>query len=374
MSDRRGWIGVVALGILAGAGCTSRPLDPMDPVDPRDPVDQPPHPVMDAGTDRPAARDAADARDAGDAGDAGDARDAMDAGSDRPATPSRDAGAVSDALMDPCPVTQPPAGTFTFLSAGSGGTCGLRTDGTMACWGVSWEYPEPNPDGTTYRHISRHLRVCAVRSSGEIECWGLPPGVPAAPAGTFEQVVVGEGALCVRSGAGQASCAGGAGYAPPDYRFRSLTGGAYYACGLEAAQGAAVCWEPRVGADSVVVRPGPFSAVDTGRFFGCGLRLDGSVDCWATSRSTPTAAILLQSAPEGPFSQISTGEFHACALRADGEVVCWGENRDGQATPPAGLRLTRVEGGSTHSCGIQPDATVVCWGSGGWICTPAGRG
>jgi hypothetical protein len=263
----------------------------------------------------------------------------------------------------PCPVTIPPAGTFNYLSAGNDGTCGIRSDGTAICWG-DYYFPTPSLTGT-FKDISALTSVCVVHSTGAIDCYGLPATVPAPPTGTYEQVVAAEEAACARTASGQITCWSHAGYAPQGYTFESLTGGAYYMCGVEAGQHAAVCWEPRVGMESQFVQQGPFAAVDTGRFFACGLRADGSVSCWASQWPPgPGAASPSQTPPPGPFRELSVGEFHACALDAAGAVTCWGDDRYGDTRPPAGLVLAHVSAGSYHTCGIKLDGTVVCWGGG----------
>jgi hypothetical protein len=327
------------LWVAAATGCGTRVLggDPGSTDAGGDPA--PP------STGRDAARETeGDVRDGG----AAEAADAFDGGSGS------------------CPLPPPPDGTFALLSAGNDNTCGIRTDGTATCWGASF-YAPPSFKGT-YKDISRLGGVCAVQSTGALDCWGLSPNVGATPAGVYDQVVVAEDALCARAGA-QVSCWGHAGWAPTQYQFESVTGGAYYMCGLEAGQHAAVCWEPRVGAETLIVQDGPFTAVDTGRFFACGLRPDGSVSCWSAQHPpapspNTDATILGQPPPTGPFRELSTGEFHACALRAGGEVTCWGEDRYGDTAVPDGLLLAHVSAGSYHTCGIRLDGTVTCWGTG----------
>jgi hypothetical protein len=312
------WLSVWVSG--AAGGCGPRPLTPQS---------------TDGGSDTPLAVD----------GGASDAPAAID----------------GDGPPTACYTIVAPEGTFTSLSAGNAGTCGIRTDGTLACWGYFY-FDEPKFT-TTYKDVSDLTALCAVRSSGTIDCWGLSPNVGAPPTGTFDQVVAAEEALCARAG-GKVTCQSHAGFAP-QYQFTSLTGGAYYMCGLLATDQSIVCWEPRVGAETVLVQPGPFTAVDAGRFYACGLRPSGNVECWQTDKTAPTATILAAPPPAGPFRELSTGEMHACALRDDDSVVCWGENYYGQATPPADLRLAHVSASSTHTCGIRRDGTVTCWGGAG---------
>ncbi|HEY7374950.1 MAG TPA: RCC1 domain-containing protein [Polyangia bacterium] len=340
MSVWRRWIPAGLLAAIACAGgCERRLLG-------AGPVDRP-----DAATDlmpSPPPPDAAGTIDGG------------------PST-APDGSVPIDGASGSCPVTQAPAGTFGFLSAGNDGTCGVRTDGTLACWGYFYTYDAPQVAGTV-RNVSRQLGVAAVLADGSLGLWGAPASVLAgpAPAGVYQQAVVGEDGLCARAATAKVSCWGHAGYAPGQYQFVSLAGGAYAVCGLEASQQAAVCWDPRVGAETVQVQPGPFMSVDAGRFFVCGLGVGGSVTCWATIYPplgpNDAPAILSQAPPAGPFRELSVGDQHACALRSKGEVVCWGEDRYGQATPPDGLLLAHVSAGATHTCGIRSDGTVICWG------------
>ena len=47
----------------------------------------------------------------------------------------------------------PPAGTFTQVSAGMYHTCGVRTDGTLACWGNN-NSGQATPPGGTFTQVS----------------------------------------------------------------------------------------------------------------------------------------------------------------------------------------------------------------------------
>ena len=98
-----------------------------------------------------------------------------------------------------------------------------------------------------------------------------------------------------------------------------------------------------------------FTAVDAGWWHSCGLRGDGSIDCWG---SNPFGQA---NAPEGQFSSLVAGVHHSCGLRLDGNVDCWGSNSVGQAGPPPG-RFTALSAGWGHSCGLRTDRSIDCWG------------
>src|SRR5260370_16599082 len=57
------------------------------------------------------------------------------------------------------------------ISAGSNFTCGIRTDGTLVCWGdptVGWTIPT----GTYSQVSSGFSHACAVGTDATLTCWG----------------------------------------------------------------------------------------------------------------------------------------------------------------------------------------------------------
>ena len=64
------------------------------------------------------------------------------------------------------------------------GTCGIRTDGTVECWGQPTEMPVPQGRFVALTNgVGYH---CGIRADGTVECWGFnPDGRTNAPAGTF---------------------------------------------------------------------------------------------------------------------------------------------------------------------------------------------
>ena len=70
--------------------------------------------------------------------------------------------------------TEDPLGGFMTISAGGYNDCGIRLDGTLACWGAHSELSDKAPGGT-FASIDLHAHgryACAVRSDGELVCWG----------------------------------------------------------------------------------------------------------------------------------------------------------------------------------------------------------
>ena len=66
----------------------------------------------------------------------------------------------------------PPAGTFTEVAAGGYHTCGLKTDGTLACWGYNASGQSTPPAGTFTQVAAGYAHTCGVRTDGAFVCWG----------------------------------------------------------------------------------------------------------------------------------------------------------------------------------------------------------
>jgi len=102
-----------------------------------------------------------------------------------------------------------------------------------------------------------------------------------------------------------------------------------------------------------------FASASAGAFHTCGLRTDGTVDCWGFNENGETDA------PSGSFAAVSGGFTHTCGIRTDGTIACWGNPPDdgsfGQAIPPSGA-FVAVTAGAHHSCGVRTDTAIDCWG------------
>ena len=52
--------------------------------------------------------------------------------------------------------------------------------------------------------------------------------------------------------------------------------------------------------------------------------------------------------PGGEFVSVSAGVWHTCGVRTDGSVECWGDDDSGQATPLAGEFVSVSAGALAH--------------------------
>ena len=177
---------------------------------------------------------------------------------------------------------------FASVSAGSDHTCGVRTDGSVACWGDD-EYGQSTPPEGQFASVSAGSdHTCGVRTDGSVACWGDDEY-------------------------GQST--------PPEGQFASVSAGQGHACGVRT-DGSVACWGDDEYGRSTPPE-GEFASVSAARIHTCGVRTDGSVACWGESSEPPA----------GQFASVSAGLGHACGVRTDGLVACWGSDYASKATP-----------------------------------------
>ena len=248
---------------------------------------------------------------------------------------------------------------FTSVSAGYDHSCGLKTDGTINCWGDGVSDDHAPPSGSFASVSAGHNHTCGVRTDGRLLCWGAGRvGGPTPHAGQFTAVSAGEDYDCGVASDGAVLCWGADGYGqatPPDGRFTSVSAGEEHTCGV-TVEGAVRCWGRN--RDGRATPPGGnFASVSVGREHTCGVTVDGALLCWGEDRYGKVTP------PGARFASVSAGgRNHSCGVAADGGVLCWGDDGYGQATPPEG-RFASVSAGSQHTCGVTVDGTVLCWGS-----------
>jgi len=234
---------------------------------------------------------------------------------------------------------------WTQVSAGANSTCGIKTDGTLLCWGndtsgqlgngggVTADQPAPYAvGGTTWFSVSvGGSTACGLYKNGEARCWGL---------GTSGQI-----------GDGNTSSV------------NTPT--------LVSAVGGQIPWS-RI-------------SVGKGGNHVCGVKTDGTGWCWGNNSS---GRLGIGSTSSGNFSspqritaldnwiEISAGVNHTCGLRADSSVWCWGSEANGrlgngntgggsQNAPvpvPLGFGAVAIAAGDQQSCAMKSDGSVWCWG------------
>ena len=265
---------------------------------------------------------------------------------------------------------------FTSVSLGGRLICGVRADGSVTC--VRFAKPDeasayardiapsgieaPAPEGR-FTSVSVGYRLaCGVREDGSVACWGqhrydVPELRP--PEGAFRSVSVGESAACGVRKDGSVACWGDVGYdvpelRPPEGAFRSVSVGGFYACGVRES-GAVACWGAQVvWPDRASM--GAFRSVSAGFSHACGVREDGSLACWRSEEAVACGA-----REDATFTCWTPDSEFGCEVRADDSFTCLDETSTfGIITPPPGT-FAAVSVGGVSSCGVREDGTLNCW-------------
>ena len=290
------------------------------------------------------------------------------------------------------------------LASGGTGSCVLRLDASIVCWG-DWGGIGPttpvripatlDSTGTpvAFVSISFGARLCGLGVSGEAYCQtGVRAStgadsattprilVPLATRRRFRVLVNGYGTNCALTPSGQGFCWGdgavgslgtgkfGVGYveASPtamatSLRFSALaSGGGAVNCGI-ATDGVTYCWGGEKG--SVYVTPQmPGACTDT---------------FWQRYASAP-CAVPTRVAGAPVFRSLSSQMQTACGVGLDGRASCWGigpngelgngVGGDGTLSIPAvvvagNLTFTAVSLGATFACALTPAGSAYCWGN-----------
>ena len=111
------------------------------------------------------------------------------------------------------------------------------------------------------------------------------------------------------------------------------------------------------------------SQVGAGRRHSLALRVDGSLQAWgAWQSSTKTIGDVVRNTPVGgyAFVKIAAGADHNVALRTSGTVAMWGSNANGQTQPlsvPGGVEnVIDIAAGERHTVILKNDGRVFAWG------------
>ena len=274
--------------------------------------------------------------------------------------------------------SEPPSGTYVQTSD----LCGITTEGAVACWDrryrgpapavEGWRAPEPGelPEGQFARISVGGVRLddsmaCAVRADGALACWDYG-GPKAAPHGEFSDVSVGRGQTCALRTDGAVECWAwdeddSAPSPPAQDRFTTVSATAGYACGVRAND-ALACWgaDDRWPTDPPI---GTFTQVSVSPGRACAVRSDARLHCWGWRADSLADRGLRTPAnpPEGTFATVSVTGRYACGLRTDGSVECWGYGIIGRADPPD-AHFAQISVGPHYACGITTGGAVRCWG------------
>lgn len=306
---------------------------------------------------------------------------------------------------------------FTQISAGSDHTCGVKTDGSIQCWGEGQygrlgnlvESNQQNPtdvtnsSGATEKDFTQvtagSFHTCGLKEDRTVWCWGW--GLYGELGNGSEDQKMYPVQVVNSSGSEMKDIVG-------------VSAGASHTCAVKE-NGKIKCWgrgkDGRLGngdtvnnqsypvnvvADSSGTLITNFTSVSAGGTHTCATLDNDTVKCWGpdstgqvgdgsanqSAKLYPVAVVDSSGSDIQNIGQVSAGLIHSCAvLSTSGEVRCWGHNYSGQVGNKTNdqqdyavsvkdesgvtvLGFTQVSAGTLHTCGLMSDGTIMCWGFG----------
>lgn len=317
---------------------------------------------------------------------------------------------------------------WVHVAAGGNTTCGIRSDGSVECWGLAcgedatthaWScwgrtcagedacrtfglpvddlpsYDVSAPPAGEFRSVTLWaLEHCGIRTDGHVDCWGLltPELWPASDPVLDLAKITNLEDRCALLQDGRLWCNQHFGE-PSTGRYLQLTSGQDHMCALRIDR-EVVCWgagdcganvEVSQACDTRRVPTGKFVQVSAGKYHTCGVREGGTLACWGAGTQARECMGSLWDDPEcgqslppdGDFTMVAAGASSTCAIRIDGSLTCWGagasRNDCNQAddsdrhcgqSQPPTGDFVEVAVGFRHACALTTNGEITCWGAG----------
>lgn len=243
--------------------------------------------------------------------------------------------------------TSPPDG-FVQISVGGNELCGVRADGTLGCWCAEDPYAlqrdvcDKVPGGDDFIEVrTAYGWACAEREDHTLQCWGDSGSPNAAASEPSEPVLdwsIETNYGCAVLVDGTVTCWGDtdvfnlnkedATTAPPvGPRYVQVAAGRTHGCALDDV-GEIHCWgctQSDQGIDFPHPSAGPWASVTAWNAFACGLRADGSAECWHDLPGVVNEEWFI---PDEKWASLGLGEWDSCGITVDGRGVCFPEPFD----------------------------------------------
>lgn len=236
------------------------------------------------------------------------------------------------------------AGPWKMVSAGDTHTCAIKTDGTAWCWGTGTNNRLGDGDATSHSEndpvqvidagpwltlSAGDAHTCGIKTDGTAYCWGLSSSNQ-----------LGCGGSCVSTDINAVSGGG---------TWTSIAAGDTHSCGVKS-DGEIYCWgsdaNGQLGNNAggnqtspgIISESGPWDlvATDGDAFHTCGIKSSGNIWCWGLGNNGRlgygggTSQTAQEVTEAGPWNDINLGSNHSCGIKADGTAWCWGRGNFGQ--------------------------------------------
>ncbi|KAG6418449.1 hypothetical protein SASPL_120653 [Salvia splendens] len=219
--------------------------------------------------------------------------------------------------------------------------------------------------------------LCAVRSGGlSLLCWNTtfaPKRIYNTSSAPLTSLAIGDAQICaLRNTTSDSAICWRGNSVPiaqfPD-RFRMISSGLRFSCGVTETTNRVLCWGDGGGDDSSSSVQSDFSnlsmfSIYVGGNHACGIDVSRKLICGG---SNDNGQLDIPYNTSGDYRDLALGASHTCAItRSNGSVVCWGgDDREFSSSITDGISFESIVAGFNFTCGLtRRDFSVVCWGAG----------
>lgn len=292
---------------------------------------------------------------------------------------------ITKALQPTALVTPAPTNQWTAVSSSATHACGIRSDGTLYCWGkpdaTAVTVPTPAKVGTATNWVdvaAGRSFTCGIRGDGTLWCWGRN-----------DLGQVGDGTLTNSTTPRQIGAS---------THWTVVTAGDHHACAIQ--EGTLYCWggndagqlglsgvPASASAPTAIAMPTHWGSVRAAPLNTCAISDGGTLWCWGDNTygqlgngTLVRTAVPVQVGTLTSWTSVGPGTTHTCAIRTDQSAWCWGDNSVGQlgtgnqrsSLVPVRASLNgfqdwvEIVAGDSFTCArhsANNSNTVACWGS-----------
>jgi hypothetical protein len=271
---------------------------------------------------------------------------------------------------------------YVSIEAGNVHSAGLRSNGTLKCWGSNDAQQSSVPiiDDNIIKFSAGGAHTVVLTNTNNIISWGsnqygqssIPIGLTSSSifeisaGGAHTVALTSSGLTCWGAGLENTGVAPNYGQSiiPPNIGTVNEISAGLLHTAVRLANNNVICWGNNQYGQSTVPPDTKAKQISAGHYHTSVIGLNDKPICWGRNDSNqcvvPTEIL---NNPNVDIVKISSGGYHTIALDNTGVVYCWGNNDFGQCNVPSSIgQVIDISAGEHFSIALLSDGSIIGWG------------